>query len=64
MAILCILMDEITIELLRMGGTVLVIRNLLILSELIYEGMDLEWLGKHVMMLIVMMVMDEHQIVL
>ena len=64
MAILCILMDEIAIESLRMGGTVLVIRNLRIQYELIYEEMDSELLGRHVMMLIVMMEMDEHQIVL
>ena len=54
-------MAEIVTESLRMDGTVLVIRNLLIQCELIYEGMDLEWLGKHVMMGILMIKMDEQQ---
>ena len=57
-------MDEIVIELLKLDGTVLVINYLLIQYELIYEGMDSEWLGKHVMMLIVMTMMDEQQPVL
>ena len=57
-------MGEIVTELLKLDGSVLVIRNLLIQYELIYEGMDSEWLGKHVMMLIVMTMMDEQQPVL
>ena len=57
-------MGEILTESLRMDGTVLVIRNLLIQCELIYEGMDSEWLGKHVMMGMRMMEMGEQQTVL
>ena len=64
MVIWLIWMDEIVTELLKLDGAVLVIKSLLIQCELIYEGMDLEWLGKHVMMSILMMVMDEQQTVL
>ena len=64
MAIWMIWMGEIATELLKLDGTVLVIRNLLIQYELIYEGMDSEWLGKHVMMGIVIMEMGEQQHVL
>ena len=54
-------MGEIVTELLKLDGTVLVINYLLIQSELIYEEMDLEYLGKHVMMGIPMIKMDEQQ---
>ena len=57
-------MDEMVIELLKLDGTVLQIKNLLIQCESIYEGMDSEWLERHVMMGILMMVMDEQQTVL